>query len=211
MEKDFISESPVKFVINGTMCCCNGVEVWTIDEKGKKESMGSFEDIKLLEKTSHCAIFYSECLNEYLSFDGKDFNNINNIYFKIIPRHHEDDLPQMPEMWEQVRVFIDDVDIINNIGSDNDFHWGIESSCFLAQKNDYYKGKLLIGICSCTVEGDDDIIVDVDKSDNYVSWKIYHDRNHDLNGIFIFNKNNYQNVLDDAKINITKNEEDVYK
>ena len=135
---------------------------------------------------------------------------INEIRFEIIPAHYEEDLPQMPEMWEQVRVFIDDEDIINKIGSDDDFHWGIESSCFLAQKDDYYGGKLLIGICGCTAEGCDDIIVDIDKSKKYILWKICHERNDDLNAVFVFDIDNYQNALIEAKSKITQKEEDVH-
>jgi len=134
---------------------------------------------------------------------------INKIYFKIIPAHHEEDLPQMPEMWEQVRVFIDDEDIINKIGSDEDHHWGIESSYFLDQKDNYYGGKLLIGICTCTAEGCDDILVDIDKSENYIIWKIYHEGNDDINAVFVFDIEDYQNALAEARNNITQKEEDV--
>ena len=199
----------VDFKINGIKCGYDGVFVWAVNSEGKKDYIGSFEDIKLIEKTSYCAVFYSNCLDEYLSFDGKVFGRINEIRFEIIPAHHEENLPQMPEMWEQVRVLIDDEDIINKIGSDDDFHWGIESSCFLTQKDDYCGGKLLIGICGCTAEGCDDIIVDIGKSEKYISWKIYHERNDDLNAVFVFDIDNYQNALIEAKSKITQKEEDV--
>ena len=199
----------VDFEINGIKCGYDGVFVWNINSEGDEEFIGSFEDIKLIEETSHCAIFYSDCMGEYLSFDGKTFGGINKISFEIIPAHHEDDMPQLSEMWEQVRVIIDDEDIINKIGMDDDFHWGIESSCFLAQKDDYYGGKLLIGICGCTAEGDDDIVVDIDKSDNYISWKVYHDRNHEKNAIFVFGLDDYKKAITEAKNRMTKKEEDI--
>ena len=148
--------------------------------------------------------------------DGKLIGNISKIHFEIIPIHKDKRSPVMSKMWEQVRVIIDDHDIINQIGYytdkgyyKGDFHWGIESSCFLAQKDEYYKGKLLIGICGCTAEGDDDIVVDVDHSENYVSWKVYHDRNHNMNEIFLFNKADYKKALEEAAKNITRKEEDV--
>jgi len=134
---------------------------------------------------------------------------INEICFKIIPAHQEEDMPQISEMWEQVRVFIDGEDIINKIDFDDDFHWGVDSSFFLTQKNNYFGGKLLIGICGCTAEGCDDIIVDVDKSENYIIWKIYHERNDDINAVFVFDIGNYQNALIEAKSKITQKEEDV--
>jgi hypothetical protein len=151
----------VNFEINGIKCGYDGVFVWALNSEGEEEFIGSFEDIRLIDKTSHCAIFYSDCLSEYLAFDGETFWNINKISYEIVTAHHEENLPQMPEMWEQVRVFIDNEDIINKVGFDDDFHWGIESSCFLAQKDDYYKGKMLIGICGCSAGGDDDIVVDI--------------------------------------------------
>jgi hypothetical protein len=210
-------DETVEFEVNGVKCGCDGNLVWRVNEDGQEEDIGCFEDIKFLEQTSHCAVFYSECLDEYLHFYGYEFKGINEIQFQIVPAHHEEDLPQMLEMWEQVRVFIDGDDIINQIGSNNsshkgkDHHWGVESSCFLAQKDGYYKGKLLIGICTCTTEGDDDIVVDIDNSDNYVSWKIYHVRNSELQEICAFEKRQYEKALEEAKTNITKKEEDAHK
>jgi hypothetical protein len=192
------------FEVNGYKCGYDGVFVWHINEEGHEETIGFFEDISLLEITSHCAVFYSDCLKEYLSFDGEAFGNINLVNFEIVPAHNEEELIQMPEMWEQVRIFIDDDDIINKIGSDNDFHWGIESSSFLDQKDAYYKGNLHIGVCACTAEGDDDIVADVDSSKNYISWKIYHDRNPDKNAVFIFEKHQYSNAINEAIKQISK-------
>jgi hypothetical protein len=204
-------DEKIEFEVNGIKCGCDGNLVWRVNENDQEEDIGGFEDIKFLEQTSHCAIFYSECLDEYLRFYGYEFGGINEIQFQIVPAHHEENLPQMPEMWEQVRVFIDDNDIINQIGFDDDHHWGIESSCFLAQKDDYYKGKLLIGICTCTVEGDDDIVVDIDNSVNYISWKIYHERNPEIQRIFVFEKQQYEKAIEEAKTNITTKEKDAYK
>lgn len=198
----------VEFEVNGIKCGYDGVLVWHKNEKGEEECIGSFEDIKLLEKTSHCAIFYSECLDKYmdgyLTFDGKTFGNINEIHFDIIPIHHEENLPQLPEMWEQVRVIIDGYDIINQIEAEDDHHWGIESLYFLAQEGEYYKGKLLIGICTCTCPGCDDIVADVEESGNYITWKVYHDRNHDMNQIFAFDKKKYKEAIEAGKNRISQ-------
>ena len=206
-------DETVEFELNGKKYGCNRGFVWSIDEQGEEEYLGMFADIKLVEKTSQCAIFYLEYrdYSEYIVFDGEFFGDINDIHFAVIPIHKDKRSPVTGKMWEQVRIIIDNRDIINQIGYEDDFHWGIESSCFLIQKDEYYKGKLHIGICGCTAEGDDDIVVDVDNSENYVSWKIYHDRNHDIYDIFLFRKVDYKKALEEAINNITRKEEDVYK
>ena len=66
----------IEFEVNGIKCGYDGVCVWATNENGIEETIGSFEDIKLIEKTSHCAIFYSEYLNEYLAFNGIEFIGI---------------------------------------------------------------------------------------------------------------------------------------
>jgi hypothetical protein len=204
-------DKTVEFNVNGYKCGYDGNIVWRFDEDGTQVDIGSFEDITLLEKTSQCAIFYSKCLNEHLAFNGEEFFGITDLILKIIPEH-DIDLPQLPMMWEQVRFIVyDDRDIINHVGlfgEKEDFHWGIESSCFMVQKDEYFKGMLLIGICSCTCQGDDDILVDVAASENYISWKVYHDRNHENSDFYLFNKKKYENALKNARVKITRKIED---
>jgi hypothetical protein len=207
------SNDATEFEVNGVKCGYDGVLVWAKNENGEEIDIASFEDINLLEKTAHSAIFYSECLDKYLDgylhFNGKVFSEINKIDFEVVPAHHEDDMPQMPEMYEQVRTIIDDCDIINQVIFDNDHHWGIESSSFLFQKNNYYKGKMLLGICTCTSPGCSDVVAEIDSSENYVSWKIYLARGDtSMNKIFVFKKTDYQNALEKAKNNITQEEKD---
>ena len=136
---------------------------------------------------------------------------LSTISFDIVPEHENKDLPHKPVIWEQIRVIIDGDDIINQIGLDDDFHWGIASSLFLAQKEDYYNGKLHLGICSCTAEGDSDIVVDVKEFDEHVSWKIYHDRNENLNEIFLFEKSKYIAALSGISDKITQKEEKAHE
>ena len=136
---------------------------------------------------------------------------IDTINFVIVPAYKTKNMPQLSEMWEQVRVIIGENDIINSVGFTYDHHWGIESACFLAQKNDYYKGQLLIGICTCTCEGDDDILADIDSSEKYVSWKVFHQRNLELKESFVFEKKQYKKALDEAISHITKKPRDVHE
>ena len=201
----------VKFKVNGIECFCDGVIVWIKKQDGTEVDIGGFEDIRLLETTSHCAIFYSECLNEYLAFDGDVFFNVSKIHFNIVPEHKVD-MPQLEVMWEQVLPIIDDEDILNSIDRKNvSYHnWGIESSCFLIQKDEFYKGTLLIGICGCTCQGDDDILAEVDASDNYVSWKIFHQRDPKNFAIYVFEKGQYKDALTKAIADITKKAEDIH-
>ena len=134
-------------------------------------------------------------------------NKLNKISFKIIPVLRLKDKPEIKIVWEQVRPIIDDIDILD---TDNDFHWGIESYVFLNQKEKHYKGKMIIGICTCCIEGHDDIVVDIDNSGNYVSWKIYYDNDPKSQFIFTFDKNEYTNAIEDAKVRITQKEKFVF-
>ena len=131
MIKNESLDKSFEFSVNGIKCGYDGVVVWRINEDGHEESIGFFEDIKFIEQTSHCAVFFSEGLGEYLSFNGEKFGGISTIKFDIIPAHNEN-LPQMPngEIWEQIGFIIDGEDIIDNLGN-----WGIETSCFLVQKD----------------------------------------------------------------------------
>lgn len=204
MIKTELVDNHFEFSVNGIKCGYDGVVVWRINEDGHEESIGSFEDIKFIEQTSHCVVFFSEGLGEYLSFNGEKFGGISTIKFDIIPAHNEN-LPQMPngEIWEQICFIIDGEDIIDNLGN-----WSIETSCFLVQKDDFFKGKLLIGICGCTCGGCSDIVADVDQSENYIFWKVYYARNQDRNTIYIFNKKDYENALNEISNKSARKEED---
>ena len=128
----------------------------------------------------------------------------NKNSFKIIPILRLKDKPQI--VWEQVRTIIDDNDILD---TDDDFHWGMESYSFLNQE-EYYKGKILIGICTCSVEGHDDIVADIDSSDNYVTWKVFHANEPDKIIVYTFNKIDYTKAIKEAKSKVTQKEKFVY-
>jgi hypothetical protein len=46
----------------------------------------------------NCAVFYAKWLDEILSFDGEEFGGLNEIQFKVIPQHHEENLPQTKKL-----------------------------------------------------------------------------------------------------------------
>ncbi|GMO36999.1 MAG: hypothetical protein Ta2B_16870 [Termitinemataceae bacterium] len=111
-------------------------------------------------------------------------------------------------MWEQVCFKVDNQDLINNVGTKNDFHWGIKSSELMAQKDNFIGGKLLIGICGCTCEGCDDIIVTVGNLNKNIYWDVHHEVGgcpvkveHEY---FMFNKDKYISKLHELEKIITR-------
>ena len=128
-------------------------------------------------------------------------NELSKISFKIIPILRIKDKPEIKVLWEQVRTIIDDIDILD---TDNDFRWGMESYLFLNQKEKHYKGKLIIGVCTCCTEGHDDIAVDIDNSDDYVSWNIYYENNPEKHKFYTFDKNDYTKAIEEAISKITQ-------
>jgi len=195
------------FEVNNIMCGYDGVLVFKTNEDWHDEIIGSFENILLKKITPNYAIFYLSDINEYLKFDGdvfsEDYNvieneNINNIDYKIIK--HDDKNLEQQVIIDEIRFMIDGIDLINNIGEENDFHWGVDVSDLLEQKANFYEGKMLIGLCGCTCEGCDDIIATIATYDNKVYWDVHHE----VGGgpikmkhrYFIFEKEKYENIFE---------------
>ena len=81
----------------------------------------------------------------------------------------------------------------------------MESYIFFNRDN-YYKGKMSIGICPCLIEGCDDIVTEIENSDNYVSWKIFNDKHSEMYKIYTFDKAGYSKAIEEAKSGITQKE-----
>ena len=134
--------------------------------------------------------------------------NFNKVSFKIIPILKLKDKPQVRIVWEQVRTIIDDHDILD---TDDDFHWGMESFSFLNYESEYYKGKMLIGVCTCSIEGCVDIVAEIDSSEDYVSWKVFHEKEPGEYKYYTFNKTDYMKAIEVAKSKVTQKEKFVYE
>lgn len=195
------------FEVNNIMCGYDGVLVFRTNENWNDEIIGSFENILLKKITSNYAIFYLSDIDTYLKFDGEEFSEdfidtkdeyFNNFDFKII-KHDEKDLDQRIII-EEVRFMIDGIDLINNVGEENDFHWGVDISDLLEQKLNFCEGRLLIGLCGCTCEGCDDIIATIATYNDIVYWDVHHE----VGGgpikmkhkYFVFNKEEYMRTLE---------------
>ena len=69
---------------------------------------------------------------------------------------------------------------------------------------------MIIGVCTCCTEGHDDIAVDIDNSDDYVSWNVYYDNNPEKHKFYTFDKNDYTNAIEEATSKITQKEKFVF-
>jgi len=122
---------------------------------------------------------------------------MSKISFEIVPSHYVN-LPQITTIWEQVHVFVDGVNILDK---ENDFHWGIEPSKFLAQQSILSGGRFLFGICGCTADGCDDLVADICVSETQVCWKVYHKTGGGPNAIkpvtYVFDKDQYISAIAD--------------
>jgi len=82
MAKTNPPDEVVEFEVNGIKCGYDEVCVWATNEEGIEEDIGMFEDIKLLEKTSHCAIKKPDDIHEWsclLSYSKKElYESIEN-------------------------------------------------------------------------------------------------------------------------------------
>lgn len=204
------------FEVNDITCGYNGTLVFRTNRGRDDEIIGSFENILLKKITPNYAIFYLSDIDKYIKFDGEEFyenfintedKNFNNFDFEIIKHDREDSYLDI--ITEEVRFTIDGVDLINNVGRKDDFHWGINIYDLLEQKANFYGGKILIGLCGCTCEGCDDIIATIATYDNVVYWDVHHEvgggpikAKHEY---FVFEKTEYENAF--KMIENYKNEE----
>jgi len=172
----------IYFSINGSTFGYDGKSVFTAKRNENDVIKKTFENILLVKIIEQYAVFRLNGQEQYIKFDGEIFSeyyneNIeeyNSIDLEIIPEQ-ETDLPQMPVMWKQVRINIDDKDLINNVGIEDDHHWGLELNELIMQKDNFLEGKFLIGICGCTCEGCDDIMVTVGNINNNIYWDVHHE------------------------------------
>ena len=113
--------------------------------------------------------------------------------------------------WEQIRFLINGIDILNDFRIDKQFHYGIDSSLFLAQEGELLQGSILLGICSCRTAGDSDIMANIHSFDEIVIWDIYNTNEPSEFDTFTFNKKQYKKSIEEIKNKFVHKIEDAYK
>jgi hypothetical protein len=104
---------------------------------------------------------------------------MNNISFNILLSQETND--------HETRIFIDNKDFL---GSD---YLGIDPPSFFSQDNFNKNGELMIGRCTCGVEGCCDYSVTIIANQNKILWT-------DNNGLnLIFEKSEYDSIITKAK------------
>jgi len=104
---------------------------------------------------------------------------MNNISFKILPSPATND--------HEVRIFVDNEDFLGNN------YLGIDPPSFFSQNNLDKSGELMVGRCTCGVEGCCDYPVTVSVNEKTISWT-------DNIGVnLLFDKTEYNNSITIAK------------
>ena len=104
---------------------------------------------------------------------------MNKISFNILPSPETND--------HEIRILIDDEDFLGND------YLGLDPLSFFSQDNFDKNGELMVGRCTCGVEGCGDYAVDVVVNQNNISWT----NDNGLN--LVFDKQDYDHSIDTAK------------
>ena len=143
--------------------------------------------------------------------EDKEMGDNSTINFELLVDKIEPNGKKEGQYLEQIRFIINGIDILNEFRIDKQFHYGIDSSLFLAQEGELLQGNLLLGICSCRTPGDSDIMVNIHSFDEIVMWDIYNAIEPSEFDTFIFNKIEYKKAICDIKIDFTHRITDAYK